>query len=342
MFDRKPSNKNLVKNVLGLNRMSVMKPVFELPKFKKQEKHVVEPEDEDVHEPYEILEPKKLKELMEEETLESRDISDLHEGLMPFSEEDYKTSRYAEGLFDKNKVKERRERKKKKRNLLNIKFGNDKQQEEKSDSKKMMPAILTNTGQAVKQGLNKIGKLATQGVEQVNTQVNKVVDTIEKDIKTLTAGEIEEEEEDKAEREDHLGLLRNFKSEVSKVLIQEVTDHYPSFITTSKEIGFVDAELVELGKLWNEMKSSIIAVNELKQVPLKQLVTFDSNSPTPRTSTSNLSDTPSIESTLNTLMMQLQGMMPEYIQSINAHHWARCIQIYHDGDIIVGMKKIYS
>lgn len=323
---------DILKNIQNTTRNTT----GELLKNLRKSIHPTTPADEDddssiSDEPYEIVDPRRLRELIEDELLESSNVRHLQEALEPFSEIDFKSSRYIEGLLDRQQVKERRERKRKRRNLLNLKLTSSDSDHapatpvsKQADEAKRKTTLFTNVGAQLKSGLNSVGK----GVEKMTNQVGKMMDMVEKPITQALQHEIEEEEEDKQEREDHVQLLRNFKQEVSKTLIQEVYDHYPTFITTSKEIAIVDADLVELGKLWNEMKSSIISMNELKQVPLKAMVSF-------QTTDKQKDAEPSADITLSSLVQQIKSMMPEFIELIHSQKWAACIKIYQQGNVLV-------
>jgi hypothetical protein len=63
--------------------------------------------------------------------------------------------------------------------------------------------------------------------------------------------------------EDHRDVLKNYKTVLSDVLIEDVNKNYPLFLSFSKEISNVETELIELGKLWNEMKNSLYVVSEI-------------------------------------------------------------------------------
>lgn len=66
------------------------------------------------------------------------------------------------------------------------------------------------------------------------------------------------------EATDHHLLLKDFKNIIAKELKQEVYDHYQLFLVFSKQVSKVETELIELGKLWNDMKSIINSASELK------------------------------------------------------------------------------
>ena len=63
--------------------------------------------------------------------------------------------------------------------------------------------------------------------------------------------------------EEHKEILKNYKNVLSEVLIRDVNNNYPLFLSFSKEIANVETELIELGKLWNEMKNSLQVVSEI-------------------------------------------------------------------------------
>ncbi len=56
--------------------------------------------------------------------------------------------------------------------------------------------------------------------------------------------------------------LMNGTSISHQLTILDVYIHYPLFIRTSKQIASIDSEMVELGQLWTDMKSSMQAVDE--------------------------------------------------------------------------------
>ncbi|KAL0483382.1 exocyst complex component 8 [Acrasis kona] len=64
------------------------------------------------------------------------------------------------------------------------------------------------------------------------------------------------------ETTEHLTTLKQVNLNINEVLKRDVYFHYPLFMRASKQIASIDSEMVELGQLFSEMKSSMITVDD--------------------------------------------------------------------------------
>ncbi|EFC47115.1 predicted protein [Naegleria gruberi] len=217
---------------------------------------------------------------------------EMIELLEPFSHEEFNPHYYVNTILDKSKYDKRMEKK-----LLNFdkanlrvfnRFTNNEKDNQEKDNQEyelnddddlddpISPSSPTAVGAAnskflennsnnnLKEQLLNPGKKLVKKAVQTTKNIAKEVTVAGHEAETIISGKkfqmIQQEKITKISKNisgHNEKVLRKMEQVVSSNLITDVYNHYGFFIQTSKHIEKMDGELVELGNLWNEMKSTV-------------------------------------------------------------------------------------